>query len=85
MAFSEEVVERAWARSGGRCECTRSNHWHNERCKGIIIKAFRGERDNSYGWEAHSKNGNLSNLSDCEILCTRCYQLVFKESAPRLL
>jgi hypothetical protein len=29
MAFSEDIVEQAWKRSGGKCECKRWTHNHN--------------------------------------------------------
>ena len=69
----ENIVEKAWTRSGGRCECTRENHWHCGRCNGILIKNFRGESDNTYGWEVYSKNGSIKEPSDCEIYCIKCY------------
>jgi hypothetical protein len=33
MPFSDEIVERAWKRSGGVCECIRIKHTQSGRCK----------------------------------------------------
>lgn len=32
VAFSADVVRRAWQRAGGRCECTRKTHDHIGTC-----------------------------------------------------
>jgi hypothetical protein len=69
----QSIIEKAWSRAGGRCECTSNYHWHIGRCNGIIIKSFRGEKDNTYGWEAYNKNGSCTEPSDCEINCIKCY------------
>ena len=68
--FSDEIVEQAWTRSGGKCECTRTTHGHTGRCNKMLLKSSRGDRDSSYGWEAHhiSSSGG-DTLSNCEILC----------------
>jgi hypothetical protein len=73
LHFSERVIEKAWSRAGGRCECTSRNHWHSGRCNGILIRSFRGEKENSYGWETYCKNGSTGEPSDCEIYCIKCY------------
>ena len=68
--FSEEIVERAWERSGAKCECTQSSHGHIGRCNKLLIKNSQGHRDSIFGWEAHSITGShLNSISDCEILC----------------
>jgi hypothetical protein len=73
MTFSDEIVERAWKRSGGICECTRGNHGHGGRCKQQLIKDLRDDKSSQNGWEAHSISGQYRNLaSDCEILCWEC-------------
>lgn len=55
--FSDELIDRAWARSGGNCECTRVTHGHTGRCNKVLLKSFHGDRYSTYGWEAHSKSG----------------------------
>ena len=71
MPFSDEIVERAWKRSGGNCECTRIKHGHGGRCNRPLTRSLRGEG----GWEAHSISGLYKNLAaDCEIFCWDCYK-----------
>ncbi len=70
---AENIIEKAWSRAGGHCECTSDSHWHNGRCNGIVIRSFRGEKNNTYGWEAYNKNGSCSEPSDFEIYCAKCY------------
>ncbi len=68
--FSERIVEEAWARSGGTCECNHPDHGHQSRCGKTLLKAYQGDKFSFFGWEAHSKSGRyLDELSDCEILC----------------
>jgi len=68
--FSETLVERAFQRSGGRCECEKVAHGHSGRCSKILQKVYRGDSTSAYGWEAHSKSGQyLDMVSDIEILC----------------
>jgi len=68
--FSDWLIERAWIRSGGKCECQRTKHVHWGRCNKALARSSQGDRDSSYGWEAHSKSGlHLDSLTDCEILC----------------
>jgi len=71
-AFEESVVDQAWARSGGRCECTHSDRGHSERCGRELLRDRRGAGP-SYRWEAHKKvAGGNDALSNCEILCHEC-------------
>ncbi len=68
--FSDEIVEQAWARSGGNCECELTGHGHTGKHNATLLKSFRGDRDSSFGWEAHSKSGShLDIASDCLIYC----------------
>lgn len=77
MAFSDDVIDAAWDRSDGHCECRRTTHNHNGRCPRILIKSLRG-RDVPGGWEAHHKTatilGDNDTLSNCEILCQLCHK-----------
>ena len=76
--FSEELVEKAWARSDGYCECERTTHGHTGKCYKIVLKSSRGKREDSFCWEAHSKSErHLDSLSDCEILCCKCHYGTF--------
>ena len=79
MAFPLSVVEAAWRRSGGRCECQRSTCGHGYwRCGKQLDWNARGN-DYAYGgWEAHHKTaaavGGPDTLSNCEILCISCHK-----------
>ena len=68
--FPESVVEQAWTRSGGKCECARVTHGHSGRCNKTLLRSFQGDRDSAYGWEAHHISGSGGDtLSNCEVLC----------------
>jgi 5-methylcytosine-specific restriction endonuclease McrA len=77
MAFSEEVVIRAWSRAGGRCECKRKSHGHfNTGCNKDLVWENRG-RAGRGAWEARHKisvaSGGTDSLYNCEILCWDCH------------
>jgi 5-methylcytosine-specific restriction endonuclease McrA len=73
MAFSNETVQQAWKRSGGKCECTRIMHPHQGRCNKELVWENRGREGGRGAWEAHHKvsvqSGGSDTLSNCEILC----------------
>ena len=74
--FPDSVVEKAWNRSGGRCECRRKGHGHPYgRCPKTLVKKNRG-REGRGKWEPHhtSRTGP-DTLSNCEILCWDCHSL----------
>ena len=75
MVFSDEVVKKAWKRSGGRCECRRKTHGHPYiRCPKNLVWKNRG-REGRGAWEAHhiSRTGG-DGLSNCQILCWECHK-----------
>ena len=74
MAFSTDTIEKAWKRSGGRCECRRRTHKHRYvRCGKTLVKHNRGTSGRGC-WQAHHINRNGGNgLSNCEILCFACH------------
>lgn len=78
MSFSKSVVEEAWKRSQGRCECERKSCGHSERCPQILKWEQRGNDDSPYGWEAHhitaQAKGGEDILSNCQILCIDCHK-----------
>lgn len=54
MAFSQSVVDEAWKRSGGYCECRRTNHGHSyTRCHKQLVYENRGKTGQRGCWEAH--------------------------------
>ena len=67
MAFSNDIVMRAWRRSGGRCEaCGKQLSFENR------VREGRGK------WEAHSRSGrHLDSITDCRILCWDCHKATF--------
>lgn len=88
MAFSDSVIEEAFARAGGVCECERKEHNHvptisvkdggfvrSLRCTRKLDKLKRGDREGAGGWEAHHVSSNGEDvLSNCEILCWPCHK-----------
>jgi len=74
MAFSDDVVRRAWNNAGGRCQCRRKNHNHlYVRCNKQLVWANRG-RSGRGAWEAHHRVSTRGDgLSNCEILCWDCH------------
>lgn len=78
MSFPNSVVEAAWKRSEGRCECVRKSCGHSRRCSRLLKKDQRGNDNSMYGWEAHhitaqAKDGE-DTLSNCQILCIECHK-----------
>jgi len=73
MAFPESVVQQAWQRAGGKCECQRTTHGHTGRCNKQLVRENRG-REGKGKWEAHHRvRGGGDTLSNCEILCWDCH------------
>lgn len=74
--------EKAWNRSGGRCECTATTHGHSGRCPARLNKNMRGERGKKGSWEIHHKTskakGGKDVASNYLVLCTfkpyECHQ-----------
>jgi len=73
--FPDSVVNAAWERAGGKCECTRathSNHYGRNRGKELVWEN-RG-REGRGKWETHHKVRDVPDtLSNCEILCWECH------------
>jgi hypothetical protein len=66
--FSDEIIEKAWKRSGGKCE----------KCKAELIEDCH-DRKKDGCWEAHHKDGNPKNdkFENCQILCWPCHEKTF--------
>ena len=75
MEFSDAIIEQAWLRSDGKCECERATHKNWGKCNTLVIKSSRGDGHKILGWETHSKSGlYLNSPSDCEIFCWNCHK-----------
>jgi hypothetical protein len=72
--FSSSIVQQAWTRSGGRCECTSGSHQHASRCGRALVWERRTGENKPGAWVADSKSGRFSpEAADCEIVCWTCY------------
>lgn len=72
--FSLSVVQDAWRRAGGKCECRRKTCGHIGRCNKQLEWSKRGS-ESPGGWEAHHIDANgPDTLSNCEILCQACHK-----------
>ena len=78
--FSEDIIEQAWARARGICECEHEGHGHLGQCGKTLLKSFRGDKFSYFGWEANSKSGHHKDeLTDCEIMCIDpCFEAILK-------
>ena len=78
MAFSNEVIETAWERAGGKCECELKKCGHTGRCNKELVFDNRGKDGYRGAWEAHhilsQKSGGSDTLSNCQILCLDCHK-----------
>lgn len=75
MAFPQSVIDAAWKRSGGYCECERKTH--DKPCGKRLAYKNRG-REGQGKWEGHHKwAGGPDTLSNCEILCWDCHKATF--------
>lgn len=73
--FADSVIEEAWERAGGRCECKSSTHGHMGQCIEIISKEDRGDASKQSSWEIRRINESEGYaLSNCEIVCRNCYE-----------
>lgn len=79
--FPDDVVASAWARAGGRCECTRLTHGHSGRCNKQLVWENRGRETGRGAWEAHHRVSQAAGrepiYSNCEILCWDCHNKTF--------
>lgn len=77
MAFPESVIDQAWERADGACECKRTSHGHGPICGKNLIRSNPGRA--GYGaWEAHHiDSSGPDTLSNCEILCWDCHEKTF--------
>lgn len=72
--FPRLVIDEAWKRANGCCECEHDGHGHSGRCNVRCVKPMMGGR-NKGGWEAHhiDPNGELT-ADNCLIMCMDCHK-----------
>jgi 5-methylcytosine-specific restriction endonuclease McrA len=70
LAFSEATKDAAYARSGGRCECTRRDGLHTGRC---AVRVPRRGRGIEYHHKTATSQGGSDALSNYEVLCEPCH------------
>ncbi len=76
MSFSPEVINAAWKRAGGRCECILATcPSHGGRCNKALDPQNRTE---GMKWHAHhvvsQSAGGSDGLQNCLILCVPCHE-----------
>ena len=80
MTFPKDIVEQAWKRASGKCECKRWAHKHTlVRCGKDLVFASRGKEEQGR-WEAHRVSPRFGDtLYNGEILCADCYKQALYE------
>jgi hypothetical protein len=86
-SFSDPVIEKAFKRAGGQCECTRKDcaEAHPGRCPTKFEFEDRGHDDDewqAHHWRAESKDGS-DGLDNCEIVCVLCHQSTGSFGRPK--
>ncbi len=78
MPFPEDVVRETWERAGVQCECRRRTHSHFYiPCGKPLVWGNMGRAGHG-GWDAHNITSFAGDvLSNCEILCWDCYDVIF--------
>ncbi len=81
MAFTEETVDKVFARTGGKCECARehagqkSPH-HGGKCPRAVLRYGLGEAHHIKDPSA----GGSDSLENCEFICYECQHAI--QAAP---
>lgn len=72
--FPQLVVEEAWKRSNGICECENDGHGHSGRCTQRLVWMVRGGKQKA-SWEAHAidPDGERT-LENCRLMCMACHK-----------
>lgn len=70
--FPQSVIDEAWTRAGGKCECRENCHSAYNRCNKQLDP---NNKESGKQWEAHHINSNGEPvLSNCKILCVSCHE-----------
>ncbi len=73
--FPQNIIEAAWNRAGGRCECNVNCHSAHSRCRKVL-----DPQNNKEGmkWHAHHISSDASSGSDglanCLVMCVSCHK-----------
>lgn len=72
--FPQLVVEAAWKRSKGICECEDGSHGHTGRCTRRLVWMVRGGKQKA-SWDAHQMDpdGEMI-LENCKLYCMDCHK-----------
>ena len=76
MVFTKNLIEKAGNLSKGQYQSEPSLHDHEGRCPKNLNCEERGYHENPTGWQTHSKTNAYRGLSDCEILCHECSDII---------
>ena len=72
LPFSEAIIQAAWTRSAGICECSDIVHGHAQRCSTRLLWTLQGGELGG-GWQAVRKaSWGTDVLANCEIRCVKC-------------
>lgn len=81
MGFSTLIIEQAWERAGGCCECERNYHEHQSthKCSQPLVWDKKNQPGEKGAWFAHHKiatinGGSDEDINNCEILCHECHK-----------
>jgi hypothetical protein len=72
MAFPEPLIQAAWRRSGGQCECTSDGHGHGKRCGTRLLSTLQAAEGGAGRTASRRASWGTDVLANCEIRCTRC-------------
>lgn len=68
LEFPQSVKDKAYIRSGARCECRCRSHGHTGRCRTTLTKVS-AQCHHIYD----ESQGGHDGLTNCELLCRSCY------------
>jgi len=74
--FPDDIVRKAWERSGGQCECQNRSHPHfYVPCAKPLVWENRGKKIWG-GWDIKKVNPNGGDtLDNSVILCMTCFEM----------
>jgi len=74
IRFADAVIDEAWRRAEGRCECGVLGHRHLAGCRKLLLRASR-DRETPMGWVADVVDPQGRAVpGNCRILCCDCHR-----------